>query len=220
MTDPNWDPFHGQEPIPNIIDNALLFLQIGTWHNCLLRGSTQQASGKRCRNLYPKIRWRFWSLMNELGEGLKAMKRTGTLQKPNRVNKPRPLGDPIDWISCQNWAETGPCRYVADEQLALHEGPPKTGPSRSFSEPIAFLFVDTFPTPVAPKWTNLPGLNGRECVKFSRDWCVTGLGFSWLIRDLWGTRKVVWLCFRKVDTQKRASPSQETRRRWNGGRIW
>jgi hypothetical protein len=39
---PNWDPSHGQEPIPDTINDILLCLQIGTWHNYPLRGSTQE----------------------------------------------------------------------------------------------------------------------------------------------------------------------------------
>jgi hypothetical protein len=40
ITGPNWDPSHGQAPVPGTINNTLLCLQTGA--RCPLRGSTQQ----------------------------------------------------------------------------------------------------------------------------------------------------------------------------------
>jgi hypothetical protein len=42
ITGPTWDQSHGQAPVPDTIDDTLLCLHTGAWHDCSLRGSTNQ----------------------------------------------------------------------------------------------------------------------------------------------------------------------------------
>lgn len=42
MSGPNGDPYHVRMPIPDTTDDTLLYLQTGTWHNCLLGGIISQ----------------------------------------------------------------------------------------------------------------------------------------------------------------------------------
>jgi hypothetical protein len=42
MANPNWDPSHGRAPRPDTISEAMMYLQMGAWHGCLLRGPTSR----------------------------------------------------------------------------------------------------------------------------------------------------------------------------------
>lgn len=56
MIGPNWDPNHGQEPIPESINDTLSCLQTGTQHNSPLSGSAQQPI-ETDAEMHNLIRW-------------------------------------------------------------------------------------------------------------------------------------------------------------------
>ena len=67
--------------------------------------------------------------MEELGEGLRDLKRTGTLQEDQQSPNLEPwdLPETEPPFKEQVLARLKPSKYVADVQLGLHEGPPTPG---------------------------------------------------------------------------------------------
>jgi hypothetical protein len=84
------------------------------------------ASGKRCRDLHPIIRWSSGSLKEELGERSRDLKKTWTPKEEQQSQLTWTLGV-CQRLNQQTESELGldlgPCSYV-DERLGLHAGPP------------------------------------------------------------------------------------------------
>lgn len=80
MTAPNSDLVSGQEPNPNTINDTLLCLQTGTFHNCLLRGSTQQPL-ERDAETHTQTLGEAQESYKRVAGRLRDLKRTETLQR-------------------------------------------------------------------------------------------------------------------------------------------
>ena len=75
---PNQRLIPGEAPIPNIINDTLLCLQLRAC--CSLRGSTQQLTKTDANTHQPTSGWSLGTLMEVQEEGLWALKGIGTLQ--------------------------------------------------------------------------------------------------------------------------------------------
>ena len=78
MIGPKWDPAQGEVPRPDTITEAMEHSQKGTYHDCPPK--TQQAAERgRCRYLHPTIGQMLLTLVVELGESWKKLRRSVTL---------------------------------------------------------------------------------------------------------------------------------------------
>jgi hypothetical protein len=68
------------------------------WHSYPLRGSVQQLMERDAEIPHLNIRWSLGNLMEELGEGLRDPKRTGTPQKTNKNKKKKTNKNPNNVI--------------------------------------------------------------------------------------------------------------------------
>ena len=64
MTGQTRDPFYGREPTSFTINDILLYLQIGTQHNCLFRGFIQQQT-ETDEETHSQTTGRVWKVLIE-----------------------------------------------------------------------------------------------------------------------------------------------------------
>lgn len=76
MIGTNWDPAHGQEPVPESINDTLLCFQRGSNCNCPLKYSTYYPMEIETDS-FPNIRQNLGSFIVKLGEGLRDPTRSG-----------------------------------------------------------------------------------------------------------------------------------------------
>jgi hypothetical protein len=53
MTGPTWDPSHGSTNSPDIITDAVMCIETGAWHGCLLRGPTSNIMRQKQKLVRP-----------------------------------------------------------------------------------------------------------------------------------------------------------------------
>ena len=102
---PNLSPIHGQAPVPDTINDSLLCLQIGTWHNCPLRGSTQQwtkidaDTNSQILDRGQELLWKSWGRIEgpEGDRNSTGRKTQQTNLDPQELSKTEPLTKELPW---------------------------------------------------------------------------------------------------------------------------
>ena len=90
ITGPTKDPFHGQSPITDTINDAFMFADRSlTWLSS--ESHHPAADSERCRDPQPNSGRSLGTLMDEMEEGLRPQSEQKLHRKTNRVYQPGPF---------------------------------------------------------------------------------------------------------------------------------
>ena len=127
MTSLAWDPFHGQEPIPDTVNDTLLCLQTGTSITVSERLHTTDAElHRQILDGAWEFLWRGWGNLSSIGD-------RSSWRRPTESNNLEPFRGPRHWATNQracmgyNYSPQTPTNtYAADMSFGLNVGPPIT----------------------------------------------------------------------------------------------